>query len=103
MVKSGPAFCSLACVNYVTIKFSITGSENTYLEPDLPPSIGRKFIIWPLDFLQEQLSILEQEYELWNKPAIIKNRSIASAKFLSVPIFSISLEDWEQMDKWQDS
>jgi len=34
------------------------------LGPDLPPSIGCKLIIWPLDLFQEQLSILEQEYEL---------------------------------------
>ena len=64
-------------VNYVTIKWSITGSESTYLGPDLPPSIGCKLIIWPLDFLQEQLSILRQEYELWKQPAIIKNCSIS--------------------------
>ena len=88
-------------VNYVTIKWSITGSESTYLGPDLPPAIGCKLIIWPLDFLQEQLSILEQEYELWKQPAIIKNCSVASAKFLTVPIFSIYVKAWEQMNKWQ--
>ena len=49
-------------INYnVIMKCSITESESTYLGPDLPPSIGCKVIIWPLDFLQEQLSILVQE------------------------------------------